>query len=99
MPIFNNFSFSAIVKGLGCFRANSVLIFMFLWLWRKFLLKGIGEPPLLTSVSVFCAIKEAVAAARSDVGLPLEFRFDSPATVSRILLATRSEWSYRVGDR
>ena len=52
--------------------------------------QGIGEPPLLTSNSVFFALKEAIASARVDAGLPAHFRLNSPATVSKILLATHS---------
>lgn len=46
--------------------------------------KGVGEPPLLLSVSVLMAIKEAVKAARVQVGLHGHFTLDSPATVQKI---------------
>lgn len=49
--------------------------------------KGIGEPPLLLSVSVLMAIKEAVKAAREEIGLLGYFRLDCPATVERIRMA------------
>ena len=54
------------------------------------LIQGIGEPPLLTSLSVFFALKEAITAARVDAGLSAHFKLNSPATVSKILLATHS---------
>jgi hypothetical protein len=53
-------------------------------------LQGIGEPPLLASCSVFLALKEAITAARVDAGLASRFELNSPATVSRILLATHT---------
>ncbi|XP_078504361.1 xanthine dehydrogenase/oxidase-like [Lissotriton helveticus] len=46
--------------------------------------KAVGEPPLFLSASVFFAIKDAIASARSDVGLTGPFRLDSPATPERI---------------
>jgi len=49
--------------------------------------RGIGEPPLLLSSAVFFAIRNAIKSARADAGLPSDFAFDSPATVSKILLA------------
>jgi xanthine dehydrogenase/oxidase len=35
--------------------------------------KGIGEPPLFLSASVFFAIRQAIKAARKDVGLEKEY--------------------------
>ncbi|XP_038153453.1 aldehyde oxidase 6 [Cyprinodon tularosa] len=49
--------------------------------------KGIGEPTLFLGSSVFFAIKDAVAAARSDAGLSGPFSLDSPATPERACLA------------
>jgi xanthine dehydrogenase/oxidase len=49
--------------------------------------KGIGEPPMLLSCSVFFAIQSAISAARQEAGLPSEFVFDSPATAQKIRLA------------
>lgn len=48
------------------------------------LFQGVGEPPLILSISVICAIKEAVKASRAQVGLQGYFQLDSPATVQRI---------------
>uniref|UniRef100_A0A3Q2YTQ2 Aldehyde oxidase 1 n=1 Tax=Hippocampus comes TaxID=109280 RepID=A0A3Q2YTQ2_HIPCM len=48
--------------------------------------KGIGEPTLFLGSSVFFAIKDAVAAARKEVGLSGPFSLDSPATAERICL-------------
>ncbi|XP_077369194.1 aldehyde oxidase 6 [Festucalex cinctus] len=52
--------------------------------------KGIGEPILFLGSSVFFAIKDAVAAARKEVGLTGPFSLDSPATAERICLACAS---------
>lgn len=49
--------------------------------------KGVGEPPLNLAMSVYFAIKDAVASARRDNGLEGYFRMDSPATGERIRLA------------
>ena len=46
--------------------------------------KGVGEPPLFLSSSVFFAIKEAVAAARVDNKLEPYVPIPSPATCERI---------------
>ncbi|XP_063040378.1 xanthine dehydrogenase/oxidase [Engraulis encrasicolus] len=46
--------------------------------------KAVGEPPLFLASSVFYAIKEAIATARSESGLSGPFRLDSPATPERI---------------
>ncbi|XP_069464775.1 xanthine dehydrogenase/oxidase-like isoform X2 [Ambystoma mexicanum] len=46
--------------------------------------KAVGEPPLVLSSSVFFAIKDSIAAARSEAGLTGPFRLDSPATPERI---------------
>jgi len=54
------------------------------------LLQGIGEPPLLLSCAVFFAIRSAIKSARAEAGLSADFVFDSPATVSKILLACSS---------
>lgn len=49
--------------------------------------KAVGEPPLFLASSVFFAIKNAIKAARYDAGIYGGFRFDSPATSSRIRVA------------
>lgn len=49
--------------------------------------KGIGEPPLLLSMSAVLAIKEAILAARKDYGLTGNVRLDSPVTSDKIRLA------------
>jgi xanthine dehydrogenase large subunit len=46
--------------------------------------KAVGEPPLMLAISVFHALKDAVAAAG---GHPLSPRHDAPATPERVLLA------------
>lgn len=46
--------------------------------------KGIGEPPLVLSNTVFFAIKHAILAARQDRGLTDWFEMDAPATVEDI---------------
>lgn len=59
-------------------------------------LKGIGEPPLSLSTSVFFAIKEAIGAARMEVGLEGRFSLDSPATSERIRMACIDEFTKQV---
>ncbi|XP_074520486.1 aldehyde oxidase 6 isoform X2 [Halichoeres trimaculatus] len=49
--------------------------------------KGIGEPTLFLGSSVFFAIKDAVAAARSESGLVGPFTLNSPATPEKACLA------------
>ncbi|KAM9328483.1 aldehyde oxidase 6 [Pholidichthys leucotaenia] len=58
--------------------------------------KGIGEPVLSLGTSVFFAIKDAVAAARSQSGLSGTFSLDSPATPERACLACSSPFTQKV---
>ncbi|XP_028281021.1 aldehyde oxidase 6 [Parambassis ranga] len=58
--------------------------------------KGIGEPVLSLGSAVFFAIKEAVAAARSDSGLVGPFPLDSPATPERACLACASPFTQKI---
>ncbi|XP_054638746.1 aldehyde oxidase 6 isoform X2 [Dunckerocampus dactyliophorus] len=58
--------------------------------------KGIGEPAVFLGSSVFFAIKDAVAAARKEVGLTGCFSLDSPATAERICLACASPFTQKV---
>uniref|UniRef100_A0A3B4UT37 xanthine dehydrogenase n=1 Tax=Seriola dumerili TaxID=41447 RepID=A0A3B4UT37_SERDU len=58
--------------------------------------KGIGEPVLFLGSSVFFAIKDAVAAARSESGLVGPFSLDSPATPERACLACASLFTQKV---
>ncbi|OWF50550.1 Xanthine dehydrogenase/oxidase [Mizuhopecten yessoensis] len=46
--------------------------------------KGIGEPPMILSISVYLALRDAIQAARSDAGLPSVIRLDAPLTVEAI---------------
>ena len=46
--------------------------------------KAVGEPPLMLGISVFHALKDAVASVSVDGIVP---RFDAPATPERILMA------------
>jgi len=46
--------------------------------------KGIGEPGLVLSTSVFFAVKRAILAARADEGKYDWFEMPAPATVARI---------------
>jgi xanthine dehydrogenase large subunit len=46
--------------------------------------KAVGEPPLMLGISVFQALKDAVASVSEDGIVP---RFDAPATPERILMA------------
>ncbi|XP_076580189.1 aldehyde oxidase 6 [Chaetodon auriga] len=58
--------------------------------------KGIGEPILSLGSSVFFAIKDAVAAARSESGLVGPFPLDSPATPERACLACASPFTQKI---
>uniref|UniRef100_A0A665VNZ2 FAD-binding PCMH-type domain-containing protein n=1 Tax=Echeneis naucrates TaxID=173247 RepID=A0A665VNZ2_ECHNA len=58
--------------------------------------KGIGEPVLALGGSVFFAIKDAVAAARSESGLVGPFPLDSPATPERACLACNSPFVQKI---
>ncbi|KAG7566457.1 Aldehyde oxidase/xanthine dehydrogenase molybdopterin binding domain superfamily [Arabidopsis suecica] len=49
--------------------------------------KAVGEPPFFLAASVFFAIKEAIKAARSEVGLTNWFPLKTPATPERIRMA------------
>ena len=49
--------------------------------------KAVGEPPLMLAISVWEALREAIAAAKGD-GRPV--RLDAPATPENVLKATRS---------
>uniref|UniRef100_A0A673BTV6 Xanthine dehydrogenase n=1 Tax=Sphaeramia orbicularis TaxID=375764 RepID=A0A673BTV6_9TELE len=56
--------------------------------------KAVGEPPLFLASSVFFAIKDAVSAARSEVGLSGPFRLDSPASAERIRNACTDRFNH-----
>ncbi|KAM9334422.1 aldehyde oxidase 6 [Symphorus nematophorus] len=58
--------------------------------------KGIGEPILFLGSTVFFAIKDAVAAARSESGLVGPFSLDSPATPERACLACASPFTQKI---
>ncbi|XP_075904659.1 aldehyde oxidase 6 isoform X2 [Nelusetta ayraudi] len=58
--------------------------------------KGIGEPTVFLGSSVFFAIKDAVAAARSESGALGLFSLNSPATPERACLACSSPFTKMV---
>ncbi|XP_035266263.1 aldehyde oxidase 5 [Anguilla anguilla] len=58
--------------------------------------KGVGEPPLSFGITVFFAIKEAIAAARRDSGLSGAFTLNSPATAERIRMACVDQFTQMV---
>mmetsp|Transcript_94727 Transcript_94727/g.277064 ORF Transcript_94727/g.277064 Transcript_94727/m.277064 type:complete len:1344 (+) Transcript_94727:54-4085(+) len=49
--------------------------------------KASGEPPLVLATSVFCALRQAVAAGRKEFGHTGHFRMDAPSTPRDIALA------------
>jgi len=49
--------------------------------------KAVGEPPLCLSCVVVFALYQAVAAARSDIGMSGYFQLDSPCTVEKVQAA------------
>ncbi|XP_063365129.1 uncharacterized protein LOC134653665 [Cydia amplana] len=57
--------------------------------------KSIGEPPICMSVAVPLALREAIAAARSDAGRPLNewFQIDGPYTREAIHMHTETDSS------
>ncbi|KAH6767678.1 xanthine dehydrogenase 1 [Perilla frutescens var. hirtella] len=55
--------------------------------------KAVGEPPFFLASSVFFAIKDAIIAARAEVGLSDWFRLDNPATPERIRMACIDEFT------
>ncbi|KAH0900779.1 hypothetical protein HID58_040282 [Brassica napus] len=55
--------------------------------------KAVGEPPFFLASSVFFAIKEAIKAARTEVGLTKWFPLETPATPERIRMACFDEFS------
>uniref|UniRef100_A0A1Y1MI51 xanthine dehydrogenase n=2 Tax=Photinus pyralis TaxID=7054 RepID=A0A1Y1MI51_PHOPY len=59
--------------------------------------KGIGEPPLFLSSSVFFAVREAIKAARRDAGVPeTGFKLSAPATSEVIRLACEDHLTMKI---
>ncbi|KAL6195944.1 hypothetical protein ACLB2K_031561 [Fragaria x ananassa] len=55
--------------------------------------KAVGEPPFFLASAVFFAIKDAIIAARADVGCNEWFPLDNPATPERIRMACLDEFT------
>ncbi|XP_057800195.1 xanthine dehydrogenase 1-like isoform X2 [Salvia miltiorrhiza] len=55
--------------------------------------KAVGEPPFFLASAVFFAIKDAIRAARAEVGLSDWFCLDNPATPERIRMACVDEFT------
>lgn len=55
--------------------------------------KAVGEPPFFLASSVFFAIKDAISAARMEVGHDEWFPLDNPATPERIRMACLDEFT------
>ena len=47
--------------------------------------KAVGEPPFMLAISVWEAIRDAVAQARAKAGLGGQVTLDAPATAERVL--------------
>lgn len=61
--------------------------------------KGIGEPPLFLASSIFFAIRQAIKAARKEVGLEkVHFQLDSPLTAERIRMACEDHLTKKVTE-
>ncbi|KAM7523403.1 hypothetical protein LguiA_013305 [Lonicera macranthoides] len=58
--------------------------------------KAVGEPPFFLASAVFFAIKEAIIAARAEVGCKSWFPLDNPATPERIRMACTDEFTESV---
>lgn len=56
-------------------------------------IQAVGEPPLFIGCSVFFAIKEAIAAARSEQGLSPHYDLEAPATSARIRMACQDKFT------
>ncbi|GMH11487.1 hypothetical protein Nepgr_013328 [Nepenthes gracilis] len=54
--------------------------------------KAVGEPPFFLASAVFFAIKDAIIAARAEVGCNNWFPLDNPATPERIRMACADEF-------
>ncbi|XP_042520580.1 xanthine dehydrogenase 1-like [Macadamia integrifolia] len=57
--------------------------------------KAVGEPPFFLASSVFFAIKDAIIAARAELGCNDWFPLDNPATPERIRMACIDDFSER----
>ena len=55
--------------------------------------KAVGEPPFFLASSVFFAIKDAIMAARRELGNEDWFPLDSPATPERIRMACLDDFT------
>ncbi|KAJ6385242.1 hypothetical protein OIU77_028431 [Salix suchowensis] len=60
--------------------------------------KAVGEPPFFLASAVFFAIKDAIIAARAEVGHHEWFPLSNPATPERIRMACLDEFSSRFID-
>lgn len=60
--------------------------------------KAVGEPPFFLASSVFFAIKDAIIAARAEVGCHSWFPLDNPATPERIRMACTDEFTKPFAD-
>jgi xanthine dehydrogenase/oxidase len=61
--------------------------------------KGIGEPPLFLSSSVFFAVRQAIKAARKEVGLEkVHFQLHSPLSAERIRMACEDHITQQVPE-
>ena len=63
--------------------------------------KAVGEPPFMLAISVWEALREAIAAARADRGVPgaARVQMDAPATAERVLWAVNGRLKRRVQPR
>ena len=61
-----------------------------------FPLQAVGEPPLFLAASVFFAIQDAVAAARTESGLTGPFKLSCPATCEHIRMACVDRFTKQV---
>ncbi|KAK6925642.1 2Fe-2S ferredoxin-type iron-sulfur binding domain [Dillenia turbinata] len=60
--------------------------------------KAVGEPPFFLASAVFFAIKDAIVAARAEVGRHDWFPLDNPATPERIRMACVDDITARFAD-
>uniref|UniRef100_A0A8C9L858 Aldehyde oxidase n=1 Tax=Pavo cristatus TaxID=9049 RepID=A0A8C9L858_PAVCR len=84
-------TFMVLISTLNQFRiyddSTLLLVFKPISPAVSLLYQGMGEAGFFLGSSVFFAVRDAVAAARKERGLPLDFTLNSPLTVERIRMA------------
>ncbi len=61
-----------------------------------YFIKGVGEPPMILSLSVFFAVWVAIKSARADAGITDQLQLGCPATPEIVRLACQDEFTKKV---